>query len=155
MAENELSFEGFLQDVDPVYRPFTVQTHERLTGGGCKLKLQLAKSGYVVSYTHGKSKRTLINFVFRKGGLVARIYGDNINSYEDILASLPESMSKAIQKSPVCKLCNARCPKGYSFSLDGERLQKCRYSCFMFAVDGESIPFITDFIDREAAARAQ
>lgn len=155
MAETELSFEGFLTAVDPDYREFAGKIHSFLLDAGCKLKLQTAKNGeYIVSYQHVKSKRVIFNFVFRKTGLVTRIYGDNINRYADFLETLPEKMVKSIEKSSSeCKLCNAKCPKGYVFSIRGKQYNRCRYNCFMFPVDGESIPFILDFIENEAKNR--
>ena len=85
MPDKELSFEGFLLNVNPVYQDFVTQIHTYLLENGCKLKLQLAKNGYVVSYSHVKSKRVLLNFVFRKSGLVTRIYGDLVNQYVDFM----------------------------------------------------------------------
>lgn len=155
MPDQALSYEGFIETVDPRYQPFARELHAHLLDCGCKLKLQTAKSGgYIVSYQHGKSKRVLLNFVFRKSGLVARIYGDHTQQYADFLNSLPEQMVKAIEKSgSECKLCNARCPKGYVFSIQDKSYSKCRYNCFMFPVDEDSIPYIEAFIKNEMVER--
>lgn len=149
--EKVLSFEDFLKDVDPRYQEFAKKTHDYLLGSGCKLKLQLAKSGYVVSYSHKKNKKALLNFVFRKSGLSTRIYGDYAS--QELIESLPDKMIKSMEKSPACKLCNSRCMKGYTFTLKGAEHLKCRYNCFMFAVDDESIPFISLLIENEVKAR--
>lgn len=149
--DKNLSFEEFLKDVDPLYQEFVQQTHDFLLSSGCKLKLQLAKSGYVVSYSHGKSKKVLLNFVFRKSGLFARIYGDYVK--QEFLESLPPKMKQSIVKSPLCKLCNPRCMKGYSFTLEGAEHQKCRYNCFLFVLDEESIPFVRQFLETEIKER--
>jgi hypothetical protein len=69
LSKTDISFDDFLVNVNPQYRGFAMQTHEAMLQGGCKLKLTPAKSGYVVSYAHGKSKRVIMNFVFRKKGL--------------------------------------------------------------------------------------
>ena len=158
MPKEELNFEDFINDVDPRYRDFALQTHEYMLGESCKLKMQLAKNGYVISYSHGKTKRVVMNFVFRKSGLVARIYGDNVGQYEPFLASLPDAMKTAIEKAPKCKRfeeppkCNSKCG-GNVFTLNGAQVQKCRYNCFMFEVDDESIPYIRGFLENELQTR--
>jgi len=153
MPDKDLTFTDFLNDVDPQYKEFVENLHAQLLQNGCKLKLQLAKNGYVVSYSH--DKRVLLNFVFRKNGLVVRIYGDRIGEYSDFLDSLPETMLKSIDKAPVCKLCNPKCLKGYDFAIKGNNYLKCRYNCFMFGVDDESIPFIKGFLEKELACRSR
>jgi len=159
MPESDLSFEDFINDVDPAYREFARKTHEFMLQNGCKLKLMLAKNGYVVSYPHGKSKRVIMNFVFRKKCLVARIYGDFIGQYAEILETLPEKMKSTIEKAPVCKRfedpsqCNSKCG-GYVFALKDTQFQKCRYSCFMFRVDNETAPFIQTFLENELRIRS-
>lgn len=159
MEKSELSYEGFLEQVEPAYREFAGKIHSLMLENGCKLKLQLAKNGYVVSYEHSGTKRVAVNFVFRKKGLVIRIYGDNVNKYLDFAETLPEGMLKAIDKAPDCKRlhdfnsCNSRCPMGYDFDVKGTRYKKCRYNCFMFDVNNDNIPFIEEFIEREISSR--
>jgi len=158
MDKKDLKFENFLLDVNPAYLEFVTRTHEVLLAGGCKMKLDMAKNGYVVSYADAK-KRAILNFVFRKSGLVARIYGDHVSKYHDFLATLPEGMIKAIEKAPVCRRliditkCNSTCRMGYVFTLKGAKLQKCVYGCFMFPVSEENNPFIGEMLKRELAAK--
>ena len=158
MDKNNIKFEDFLMDVYPAYHDFVNQTHDYLLENGCGIKLSVAKSGYLVSYTD-KNKRVIANFVFRKSGLVIRIYGDAVNQYNDFLETLPDEMVKAIGKAPVCKRliditkCNPKCRMGYQFTLHGVLQKKCQYNCFMFTVNFESIPFISDFLGRELTAR--
>lgn len=160
MLDRELSFEDFLKDVSPIYQEFVQQAHDYMLQNGCKLKLQLAKNGYVVSYSHEKSKRAIINFVFRKSGLVTRIYGDCVNRYTDFMETLPDKMIMSIEKAPVCKRlinpldCNPKCRTGYEFTVKGSLYQKCRYNCFMFEVNDESIPFIRTFLENEIRERS-
>ncbi|MCL1806237.1 MAG: hypothetical protein FWG31_00870 [Oscillospiraceae bacterium] len=154
MPDQELSFEDFLSNVNPVYQDFVKQTHVYLLENGCKLKLQLAKNGYVVSYSHGKNKKVLLNFVFRKIGLLIRIYSDMIGQYIDFLETLPDAMVKSVAKSPDCKMCNPKCGKGYDFSVKGSQYHKCRYTCFLFPVDEGSIPFIRSFLENEIQSRS-
>ena len=158
MPENSPAFSDFIMEVDPRLHGFVQQTDEQMTQYGCKLKIATSKSGYVVSYTHAKSKKVILNFVFRKSGLVVRIYGDSVGQYLDLLEALPDKMRKVIEKAPSCKRfedpprCNSKCG-GYVFILGGTQYQKCRYNCFMFGVDHESIPFIDRFIENEVGAR--
>ena len=161
MEKKQYQFEDFLLDVHPAYQPFVTQTHQTLLQDGYQIKIDRAKSGFLVSYFDKKTKRSLANFVFRKSGLVARIYGEHVNSYLDFMETLPDAMARAIDKATVCKrflnpaACNSRCPMGYDFPLKGKQQQKCRYSGFMFPVDNQSVPFIEAFLVREVQERAQ
>ena len=158
MDKKDLKFEDFLMDVDPAYHIFVTQTHDLLLENGCSIKMDLAKNGYLVSYSD-RNKRVLLNFVFRKSGLITRIYGDNVNGYNDFLETLPGEMVKAIEKAPVCKRliditkCNSKCRMGYDFTLKDTQYQKCQYNCFMFLVTDENVPFISKFLTKELKAR--
>lgn len=158
MGKKDLKFEDFLTDVNPSYQEFVTQTHNLLLANGCSIKIDIAKNGYVVSYSD-KNKRSILNFVFRKNGLVARIYGDGVKQYNDLLETLPTGMVKTIQKAPDCKRliditkCNSRCRMGYEFMLEGSNYQKCQYSCFMFPVNDENNPYIREFLQSELTAR--
>jgi hypothetical protein len=159
MDKKDLKFENFLLDVHPAYHEFVMKTNNYLIEKKCRMKMDVAKNGYLVSYSDEK-KRVIANFVFRKVGLVIRIYGDAVSQYNDFLETLPDEMVKAIEKAPVCKRliditkCNSKCRMGYEFTLKGVRYQKCQYNCFMFPVTYESIPYITGILERELAARA-
>ena len=156
--EEKMDYNDFLVSVDPQYQVFARSIHDYLLESGCKLKMTSAKNGYVVSYQHGRKKRVVLNFVFRKSGLVARIYGDNVGMYLDVLESLPDSMKNSVIKAPSCKRfdvppkCNSKCG-GYVFCVGGVQYQKCRYNCFMFEVNDESLPFIRSFVEKELAHR--
>lgn len=153
------TIEQFLSDVAPNHIPFVMEIDAFLTSRGFKTKVELAKSGYVVSYRHPKTKKVLLNYLFRKSGMLVRIYGDHVAEYLDFLQTLPAGMAAAVAKEPNCKrlldpaACNSRCPMGYVFSIRGEQHQKCRYSAFMFAVNDETMPFLRGLIEKEAAAR--
>lgn len=131
MDKKEYNHKDFIEEVSPVYRDFVDQMNDFLLQNNCKQKIEMAKSGYLVSYTHLKTKRVIINFVFRKNGLIIRIYGDYVNNYIDYFETLPEGMIKAINKSPACKRlidpekCNSRCSMGYDFYIKGSHYQKC------------------------------
>jgi len=153
-----MEFGDFIIDVDPQYQDFARSINEYLLENDCKLKMASAKNGYVVSYQYGKKKRVLMNFVFRKSGLVTRIYADHIGQFIDVLEAAPESMKKTVIKAPVCKRfedptsCNSKCG-GYLFNLSDAQHQKCRYNCFLFVVNEESIPHIRMMIEKELECR--
>jgi len=154
-----MSFDDFLISVVPQYQGFARSINDYMLNNGCALKITTAKNGLVVSYQHLAKKKVVMNFVFRKKGLVVRIYGDHVGEYPEFLETLPGSMKESIRTAPSCKRfedpprCSPKCG-GYVFSIGDAQYQKCRYSCFMFVVDDESIPFITSHIEKELAARA-
>ena len=102
---------------------------------------------------------SLLNFLFRKKGLLVRVYADHHEQYADFFDLMPETMEKEIAKATPCKRlinpadCNPRCVLGFDFSVAGRRYQKCRYSCFQFVVTPESIPVISAFLDKERSYR--
>lgn len=160
MPKEEISFEDFLKNVSPVQLDYVNETHAFLLTHGCSCKIEAAKSGHVLSYILKKAKRVIANYVFRKNGLIIRIYGDHIGDYPAVLDALPQGMAKAIEKAPTCKRlldptkCNARCPMGYVFELNGMVHKKCRYSSFMFEVTEENYAAIRAFLEQELKARA-
>ena len=101
----------------------------------------------------------MLNLLFRKKGLLVRIYADNHYKYADFIGSLPEQMQKEIGKASNCKRllnpedCSSNCVMGFDFFIGKNHYQKCKYSCFQFAVNDESIPFITKFIENECRER--
>jgi hypothetical protein len=159
MAKNDHSFEDFLSEVAPQYKGFVKGIHDSLMKEGYKAKTELKASGFFVSYSHPKSKRSLLNFFFRKNGLKARIYADNHDEYKDILNDLPKSMVDEIEKAHVCKRlidpneCSPTCAKGFDFFIKGVRYQKCRYGCFEFVVTEENVPVLSEFIEKECSLR--
>lgn len=95
------TFQDFLFFIDEDNQKFVSDLHNELSGHGCKVEVKSAKSGYVVSYSLGK--KTIANYVFRKKGLLARIYVGHIVQYMYVLDTLPDSMVQAIREAPVCK----------------------------------------------------
>lgn len=156
MGNVKLGFEEFAVAVDNDCVDFVTGLHRGFTDAGCKIEVKEAKSGYVASYL--LNKKTVANYVFRKKGLVIRIYANHITDYMGFLDTLPGDMIAAIKKVPDCKrlldptACNSKCAMGYVFLLDGERFQKCRSNAFMFLVCEQSKPFIKDFLQHELAA---
>lgn len=152
-------FHDFLDSVTDDNKEFVSGLHDELTKLGCKADVKLAKSGYVVSYI--LNKKTIANYVFRKKGLIARIYASHIGQFMEILDTLPDEMAHTIQEAPICKrmvdptACNQKCPMGYNLLLKGEHLQRCRNSAFMFLIQESSRPFVKSLILNEAKASAQ
>ena len=160
MAKDEPGFDKFLASVEPSYQSFIDSLHKYLIDSGCKAKVELKSSGYFVSYSHIKSKRSAVNLLFRKKGLITRVYGENVNKYLEFMDTLPKEMLTAIEKAPACKRmidpddCSQKCSMGYSFMINGQRFQKCKYNCFMFYVNEDNNPFIKSFIENEVRERS-
>ena len=51
MDKKDLNFEGFLVDVNPAYHETVTQINNLLLENGCAVKMELAKRGYLVSYS--------------------------------------------------------------------------------------------------------
>ena len=74
---------------------------------------------------------------------------------ERFLDTLPEKVKKEIKNASVCKRllnpddCNPKCAMGYTFSLDGEQYQKCRYMAFQPTLSEENNPYIRQFLGKE------
>lgn len=147
------TFQDFLSSIDEDNQKFVSDLHNELSAHGCKVEVKPAKSGYVVSYN--LNKKTIANYVFRKKGLLARIYAGHIAQYMDVLDTLPDEMVQAIREAPVCKrlvdptACNQKCSMGYDFILRGERLQRCRNNAFFFLLTEESKPFVKTLLLHE------
>lgn len=155
----KLGFEDFIVAVDSASTEFVVGLHNYLMEGGCKIEVKEAESGYMVSYLY--NKKAIANYVFRKKGMFARIYGNHIVEYVEILDTLPNGMVKTIKDAPVCKRlinpdqCNQKCTMGYDFIMQGERYQKCRNNAFMFLLCEENNPFIGALLKNELEVRSQ
>lgn len=148
-------FIAFLDTVDERFRGFVSQINEYLTENGCKCSIKLQKTGYVVSYMIISRKRTLATFVTRKTGMKLRIYPEHIQEYQSFLDTLPEKVKKEIRKASVCKRlinpveCNPKCIMGFTFVMDGEQYQKCRYMAFQPTLSEENNPYIMQFLKKE------
>ena len=77
---------------------------------------------------------------------------------ERFLDTLPEKVKKEIKNASVCKRllnpddCNPKCAMGYTFSLDGEQYQKCRYMAFQITLSEENNSYIRQFLEKELQA---
>ena len=157
MAKEKGSFKEFLSAVAPEYQAFVKKLDNKLMEQGCELVIKEAKSGYTASYR--LEKKTVMNWVFRKSGILARIYGDNAGRYEDIIASLPADMQKKMTTSRDCKrlidpnACSDTCVKGFVYGLNGNTHRKCRNDGMFFLLTDETAEHIACLVCAEAAVR--
>lgn len=160
MKKESLTYDDFLKDVNLSQRPDVDQIHALLCEKGCETRLQAAKSGPVVSYDLPSGGKVVANYVFRKSGLMIRIYANQVGAYQELLEELPEEMRKKIAKSPVCRRlldpakCSPHCAMGNIFTLQGEEHKKCRYSAFLFLLNEDTTPHILRILARELDERA-
>ena len=159
MEKANYHFDDFLAEVNQDYKGFVTKVHEDLTQEGYKAKIESKKSGLAVSYSHPKTKRGMLGFLFRKGALMVRLYADNHSKYADFLNHLPEGMEKEIGKASKCSrlidpnACNPRCVGGYDFRIRDNHYQKCRLNCFQLEINPDGIPVLTEFIENERRGR--
>ena len=157
MGNPKLGFDDFIGTVEPDSKPFVQELHALFMEHGCKLEVKEAKSGYMVSYK--LDNKAVMNYVFRKKGMLVRIYANHIGEYMEVLEDLPDSMVKAVHAAPDCKRltgsdeCSPLCAMGCDFLLRGQRLQKCRYNAFFFLVCAENNPSIRAILTGELAER--
>ena len=160
MPKPTIPFIDFITAAGVEHEDFINKLHAFLQEEGCVSKIKTAANGYVVSYVHKPTKRTVANYVFRKKMPMLRLYADNTLSYADIMAKLPEEMKDTIRQGGNCSrlsdpnACNSRCLKGFEFVLDGERQQKCRcHMSFTFFLTDETKPYLLEIMEREMQAR--
>lgn len=159
MPKETIPFTAFVEAAGPDHSEFIQQLHQFMLEQNCTVTIKEAKMGYVVSYVHTPTKRTVCNYVFRKKGPLLRIYGDNAASYLDLVNQLPVAMKDTIRAAGPCKrmldpeACNPRCLMGFDFILDGQRQQKCRNSGFFFFLEDETKPWLKKMMEQEMAAR--
>ena len=156
MAE-KITFDEFFHSVDAENQLFVQNLHTYLLDSGCKVTFENKKSGYLASYKYGKPPKSVLNFVFRKQGMITRIYGEHIATYPDFLNTLPKEMVAHIENAGICKrivqnTCSPKCI-GYDFTIGDAHFQKCRYNCFEFLMTDTSRPFIQAFIEHELKER--
>ena len=158
MAQEKLTYEQFLEAVDPCDQPFVQDLHNYLLDNGCKATFEEKKTGLLGSYKHTKTKKSVINLLRKKQGVIVRIYGENTGKYPDFLNTLPEEMTQSINSAGDCKrltqnTCSTKCT-GYDVTIRGERYQKCKYNAFEFLVTEGSGPVIKSFVEHELSKRA-
>ena len=157
MAQPDLQFQDFLMQVNDDYQDFVHKVHELLLKDEYKCNVGTSKTAlFSIKYTQGR--KGIFNFMLRKKGFKASVYAANFAKYLDVLNRLPESMVNQIVKVSSCKniaepgTCMGKCI-GYDFYIREDHYQKCKFSCFQFNVDAESIPFLLELLQSELDAR--
>ena len=157
MVKEKVLFKEFLLEIAPEHRAFVEKLNNKLIEQGCNLVVKEAKSGFAASYQF--DKKTVMNWVFRKSGVMARIYGDNAGKYEDIIASLPADMQKKMTTSRDCKrlidpnACSDTCVKGFVYALNGNIHKKCRNDGMFFLLTNETAEHIARLVCAEVTVR--
>ncbi|WP_212647163.1 hypothetical protein [Candidatus Enterococcus clewellii] len=157
MAKEKGAFKDFLLAVAPEHQRFVEKLNNILIKQGCDLVIKEVKSGYTASYQ--LKKKTVMNWVFRKSGILARVYGDHASKYEDIIASLPADMQNKMTASRDCKrlidpsACSPTCVKGFVYVLNGDIHKKCRNAGMFFLLTNESAKHIADLVCAEVSVR--
>ena len=157
MAKEKASFKEFLSTVAPEHQAFVEKLNDKLIEQGCDLVIKEVKSGYAASYQ--LQKKTVMNWVFRKSGVLARVYGDNASKYEDTIASLPADMQKKMATSRDCKrfidpnACSDTCVKGFVYALNGDTHKKCRNDGMFFQLTNETAEHIAGLVCAEVIVR--
>lgn len=147
--------ESFVQSLSEEDRTLVLSIHDQLIQNDCLCEEKEAKSGFVVSYVLPATKRTIATFVTRKSGIKVRIYAEHISQYQDVLDTFPQKVKAEIVKASTCKRlvnpadCNPRCPMGYTFVMEQEQYQKCRYMAFLLSLNEVSLPWIQQLLDKE------
>ena len=152
-------FINFLSDVDNGNMDFAMEVHEKLLQMGCKVKITSTKAyPYQLAYTMPNSRKGILNFYLRKKSLKVRITITDPEKHSDVLNSLSEKMLSQMDKKDVCRKIVEGCKcldscTGFDFHIGETHYQKCRFQCFQFDVDTESIPFFFQLLEREIKVR--
>jgi len=153
-------FQDFLISVNDDYKVFVHTVHEMvLKENYTNIKVGSSKTNlFSVSYTQPKTRLGIVNFYVRKRGFKMVISARNCAKYPNVLLSMPEKMIKQIDKVQSCKnlldpgTCMEKCA-GYDFYIGKTHYQKCRFGCFKFDIDAESIPFLLELLKSEIKER--
>ncbi|MBE5851800.1 MAG: hypothetical protein E7299_02420 [Lachnospiraceae bacterium] len=156
-----ITYEDFLGTVEANHIPFVDEVHKMFLDSGCKLEIKQAKQGYVITYVYMKDKKRIavMNYVFRKSGMLVRIYARHVQMYQGLLDLLPEKMKQSVIKAGDCKKltgvseCSPTCTAGYDFVMDGVNYKKCKNSAFFWLVEDDSKEFIKSVIEKELCVK--
>ena len=163
MDKKKYEFEEFLEEVNFLEwvssedKKFITDVHEMLVQKDCKVKITSSKTNpFLLAFT--QKRKGVMSLYLRKKGLKARINVNNLEKYPDLVNSLPETMVNQLDKSSKCKnmIEGQKCWDGcigYDFHLGETHYQKCKFSCFQFDVEEESIPVLFELLNSELNAR--
>lgn len=152
-----ITYDDFIETVEEANLALINDLHLMFLKNGCKLEIKEAKQGYVVTYIYTKDKKkiALMNYVFRKNGMMVRIYARHINMYQELLDLLPQEMKKNVVKAGDCKRltgiseCSPTCTAGYDFMMDSVNYRKCKNSAFFWKVELKSMEYIKRMLENE------
>ena len=152
-----ITYDDFIETVEEANLALVNDLHLMFLKNGCKLEIKEAKQGYVVTYIYTKDKKkiALMNYVFRKNGMMVRIYARHINMYQELLDLLPQEMKKNVVKAGDCKRltgiseCSPTCTAGYDFMMDCVNYRKCKNSAFFWKVGPKSMEYIKRMLENE------
>ena len=99
MIKQQELYEAFLTRVEPEHRAFAAELHELFVNNGCTVEIKPTSSGFLVSYKFASTKKAVANFVFRKSGLLLRLYADHASRDEALLSALRNPESAGLQAS--------------------------------------------------------
>jgi len=162
MSNTEYQFNDFLDFLGKVcseHTSFVMEIHEILLKKDCKVKITSTKAyPFQIAYTMPKTRKGILNFYLRKKGLKVRITLVDPAKHSDILNRLPESMVQQIDKKDACRKIVEGCECldnciGFDFHIGETHYTKCRFYCFQFDVDAESIPFFFELLESELKER--
>lgn len=151
------TYEDFIKNVAEENRKFVDELHTLFLENDCNVEIKEAKQGFVASYSYKKDNKkiALMNYVFRKSGMLVRIYARHIAMYEQVLDTLPAELKKSIIKGGDCKRltgvsqCSPTCTAGYDFMMDGINYKKCKNNAFFWLVSEESKDYSRTIIEKE------
>ncbi len=151
-----MTFTEYIELLPQEIRETVQNINTELYAMGFSLDIKEAKSGPILSYA--KDKKALLNYVYRKSGIKVRLYAAHISKYESCLATLPDTMKNEFKKATDCKKlnglpCTPTCPGGYTYSLDGEMLKKCRSMAFLMTLNQKTSGYIQHLVLCEARER--
>jgi len=138
---------------------FVLDINERLVQLGCKVKVSSTKAyPFQVAYVMPKTRKGILNFYLRKKGLKVRVTIVNPEKHTNLLNRFPEKMVGQINKKDDCRKladgyeCLDKCT-GFDFHIGEIHYQKCRFYCFQFDVDAESMPLLLELLVGEIKER--
>lgn len=163
MDKKKYEFEDFLGEVGLLDwvkdedKKFIIKVHEVLLKRDCKVKITSSKTNpFLLAYT--QKRKGVLSLYLRKKGLKMRINVNNLAEYPDVVNALPERLVSQIDKSNVCKntIEGEKCWEGcigYDFYIGEVHYQRCRFHCFQFDVEEESLSVLLQLLDSELNAR--
>ncbi len=153
----EQPYNDFLKLIPNESKAFVEEIDAYLAKQKCKRTIKTAAKGYLVTYSLPDSRKSLLNFVFRKECVKARVYAAHVSEYEALVEMFPENTKKEIANALDCKklagkTCSPICPAGYTFVMDEVEYKKCRSMAFLPALNEANNPIIREMLEKEIDA---